>query len=155
MASFYLAANAFVERNGEYLMVQEGKEHVKGSWNIPGGGVEHGEDPVEAVKREVKEETGLQVTEVEGLLGVVNSRSVRDGHPVMVHVFSCRVEEGQPEPDFDQEIIDAEFRDPEKIEKDNLRNDILLKAVKMKEREELIPAENFSEYSHPQLDGEP
>ena len=38
-------------------------------WTLPGGGVEHGEDPCHCVVREVEEETGYQV-EVEELLGV-------------------------------------------------------------------------------------
>jgi len=38
-------------------------------WTLPGGGVEHGEDPYHCVTREVEEETGYQV-EVEELLGV-------------------------------------------------------------------------------------
>lgn len=155
MARFYTAADALIEKDGKYLMIQEGKEHVKGSWNIPGGGVEHGENPIEAVKREVYEETGLKVTEVEGLIGVMNSRSVRDGHPVLVHVFSCKVEEGEPQPEFDEEIIDAEFKDLENIEKEELRNDILLKAIEMKKKGEILPAENFSKYRHPQLEEEP
>ncbi|MEV4386060.1 NUDIX domain-containing protein [Micromonospora sp. NPDC049580] len=38
-------------------------------WTLPGGGVEHAEDPYDAVVREVAEETGYQVR-VEHLLGV-------------------------------------------------------------------------------------
>ncbi|MDG4772026.1 NUDIX hydrolase [Solwaraspora sp. WMMD792] len=43
-------------------------------WTLPGGKVEHAEDPVDAVVREAAEETGYQV-EVESLLGV-DSRTV-------------------------------------------------------------------------------
>lgn len=38
-------------------------------WTLPGGGVEHGEDPFDGVVREFREETGYDVA-VEGLLGV-------------------------------------------------------------------------------------
>lgn len=155
MANFYLAANALIERNGKYLMIQEGKEYVNGTWNIPGGGVEHGENPVEAVKREVKEETGLKVKEVNGLLGSFNARSSKDGHPVNVYLFQCETDGNSPEPEFDEEILDAKFLSPEEIENKELRNDIILKAIKMKEKGNTLPAENFKGYTHPFLDEEP
>jgi 8-oxo-dGTP diphosphatase len=35
---------------------------IKGRWTLPGGGIDHGEDPRIAVVREVYEETGLELT---------------------------------------------------------------------------------------------
>ena len=155
MASFYMASDAIIERNGKYLMIKEGKDYVEGTWNIPGGGVEDGENPVKAVKREVFEETGLKVEEVEGLIGVMNGMSAKDGNPVIVNVFSCKVEKGEPEPEFDEEILDAEFLTLEEIKEKTLRNDIILRSIKMKENSEPLPTENFSGYKHPYLDEEP
>mgnify|MGYP002761186040 FL=1 len=155
MADFYLAANALIKEDGKYLMVQEGKEHVKGTYNIPGGGVEHGENPVEAVKREVMEETGLEVTSIDGLIGVFNSYSSKDNHPVIVHVFSCQVEDKEPEPQKDEEILEAEFKDPDNLQRDKLRNDIVETAIRLKSKENLLPVESFEEYRHPYMDSEP
>lgn len=59
-----------VVRDGSLLMVRRGREPGKGLWSIPGGRLEQGEYIVDAIKREVREETGLEV-EVGDLLGIL------------------------------------------------------------------------------------
>lgn len=54
------------------------------AWNLPGGGVEAGETPWDAVIREVSEEVGLEVR-VERLLGVYSVPA----HPALVFSFRC------------------------------------------------------------------
>jgi ADP-ribose pyrophosphatase YjhB (NUDIX family) len=44
------------------LLVQRGQEPLKGEWSLPGGAVELGETLEEALVREVREETSLDVT---------------------------------------------------------------------------------------------
>lgn len=53
--------SALIVRDGRVLLVRRGKEPFKGYWSLPGGTVEPGETPDEAVRREVLEETGLHV----------------------------------------------------------------------------------------------
>jgi len=51
---------ALIERDGKILLVKETTEKDKNKWNHPAGWIEVGEDPIEAVKREVKEEAGVR-----------------------------------------------------------------------------------------------
>ncbi|RYG46493.1 NUDIX domain-containing protein [bacterium] len=57
-----LAAYAIVRREGRMLLCRLAQGIPSaGSWTLPGGGLEFGEHPEQAVVREVKEETGLDV----------------------------------------------------------------------------------------------
>lgn len=52
---------ALIFRAGEILLVERGKEPLKGFWSLPGGLLEVGEKLDSAVRREVQEETGLEI----------------------------------------------------------------------------------------------
>jgi len=60
---------AILERDGKFLLVKEIKPIAKDKWNHPAGWLEVGENPIEAVKREVKEETGFDF-EPKNILGI-------------------------------------------------------------------------------------
>jgi mutator protein MutT len=72
-----------VVRDGKVLLVRRGKEPLKGRWVIPGGTVELGETLEEAVTREVREETGIEVRAREIVL--VFDRIERAGADVAYH----------------------------------------------------------------------
>jgi 8-oxo-dGTP diphosphatase len=59
-------------------------------WNLPGGGLSHGESPWDGVKREVKEETGMDVS-VERLAGVYDKPDKNE----IVFSFVCKIVDGE------------------------------------------------------------
>jgi 8-oxo-dGTP diphosphatase len=81
-----------VDEAGRLLLVLRGRPPAEGTWSLPGGRVEAGEDDVAAVAREVLEETGLVVT-VGDLVGMVR-RDGPDGTVYEIADYRCVVEAG-------------------------------------------------------------
>jgi 8-oxo-dGTP diphosphatase len=64
-----VAAYAICVRDEQVLLARWIGDDGSPEWTLPGGGMEHGEDPYDTVRREVHEESGYDI-EVTGLLGV-------------------------------------------------------------------------------------
>ncbi|MBI5281532.1 MAG: NUDIX hydrolase [Candidatus Solibacter usitatus] len=56
-----LGVGAVVFNEGKVLLIERGQEPLKGWWTLPGGLVETGERLESAVRREILEETGLEI----------------------------------------------------------------------------------------------
>lgn len=98
-----LAAYALVLREGSVLLTRHSARGPHpGAWSLPGGGVDHGEQPAAAATREIHEETGL-VAEVGELIGIHDEHFTgtaphgreEDFHGVQL-VFSASVAAGEP-----------------------------------------------------------
>ncbi|GGR65663.1 hypothetical protein GCM10010269_00170 [Streptomyces humidus] len=68
-----MAAYAVCVRDDRVLLARSPAPGGTHEWVLPGGGMEHGEDPLDTVVRELDEETGYRV-EVTGLLGIDSFR---------------------------------------------------------------------------------
>ncbi|MFC3577597.1 NUDIX hydrolase [Streptomyces yaanensis] len=68
-----VAAYAICVRDDQLLLARGPAPDGTPEWMLPGGGMEHGEDPYDTVVREVEEETGYRI-ELTGLLGVDSRR---------------------------------------------------------------------------------
>ena len=112
--SFSVAAYAVVENErGEVLLTRRrGSE----DWVLPGGSVEEEEAPWDAVVREVREETGLDVA-LERLVGVYAKQRERD----LVFVFAASARGGElRESDERDRVV---FADPRELPDETSNND--------------------------------
>lgn len=85
------------------------KRSDNGNWGIPGGMIEPGEEPAEAIVREVHEETGLWVVP-ERITGVYGGKSQVGQYPngdqyAMTNItFECKIIGGTLTPDGDETL---------------------------------------------------
>jgi ADP-ribose pyrophosphatase YjhB (NUDIX family) len=91
-----VGVGAVIVNQGRVLLVQRGREPLKGHWSLPGGLVEVGESLKTAVIREVEEETGLLVEPVEliELLDRIHREGERIRYHYVIADYLCRVTGG-------------------------------------------------------------
>ncbi len=81
------------DAEGRYFATQRGYGDMKDGWEFPGGKMEPGETPEEALKREIWEELKTRI-EVERLLTTVEWDYPK--FHLMMHCFICHISSGHP-----------------------------------------------------------
>lgn len=100
-----LVAGVIVDMDRKLVMIKRDLEPGLGLWTFPAGFVDRGEVVEEAAKREVREETGLEV-ELGGLVGVYS----RDGDTNILVVYAGKVTGGELQ--AGEEVQEAGLFDP-------------------------------------------
>lgn len=106
-----LAVGAVARLDGALLLIRRGTAPEIGRWSLPGGRVEFGEVMAEAVVREVREETGIDV-----FCGAVIDWVERmgDGYHYVIVDFEVMVD-GDPTPTAGTDALEAAWVDLDEI----------------------------------------
>src|SRR3989338_2775898 len=81
-----IVAGGLVVKDGKFVIVREKKNGIAGLWNFPLGGLEEGEKITDCAKREIEEETGLEVR-LDYLVGVYQNPKRPNGDCVVKFIF--------------------------------------------------------------------
>ncbi|MEM0374058.1 MAG: NUDIX hydrolase [Sulfolobaceae archaeon] len=106
-----VAVGVLIEHEGKYLLIKRLKPPSAGHWAVPGGKVEYGERLEDAAKREIKEETGLDI-EVGEIIAIVEV--FREGFHYVIIDFKGKIIGGNLKPNSD--AIEARFFSPSEIQ---------------------------------------
>jgi 8-oxo-dGTP diphosphatase len=110
-------------------LIKENKPFAMNKWNFPSGRIESGEDILNAARREVKEETGLDV-ELTSTTGIYNFKSSAGNQVILFH-FIGEVTGGSLNIEED-EIIDSKWvkmLDLVNIDNEELRDARVIKQI--------------------------
>jgi ADP-ribose pyrophosphatase YjhB (NUDIX family) len=112
----FLAVSAAIFRDGKVLVVRRARKPALNLYTMPGGVVEAGETLTEAVAREVREETALQI-EVLSLAGhreaVMRDKEGRVERHFVIMCFAARWISGEPV--LNEELDEARWMDPGEV----------------------------------------
>lgn len=88
-----VVAAAVIIKNGRVLLTRRAEgQHLAGIWEFPGGKLEHGESPEEALVRECREECGIEV-EIDEILDVAHHRYPEK--EVLILFYRCELRRGE------------------------------------------------------------
>ena len=109
----YLAVSAAIIRDGKVLVVRRARNPALGIYTLPGGGVETGETLMQAVTREVREETSMDIEPV-ALAGhreaIARDAQGRVERHFVILCFAARWLSGEPV--LNEELDDARWLAP-------------------------------------------
>jgi len=103
-----VGVGAVVVREGRALIIKRAHEPRKGEWSLPGGHVNLGESLFDAVRREVREETGLEVHPgpiIETFDRVHRDPDGRIRYHFVIVDFVCEAPKGDPVAGDDAEAV--------------------------------------------------
>ena len=116
------------DKEGKILLIKRSEKYgcLKDAWDIPGGRIDFGEEPVEGLKREIKEETGLALKEVKKILDVSTVYKDESKHIIRI-TYLCEVEESSIT--LSSEHTEQAWFNPEQLRNLHFKDELLKRTI--------------------------
>lgn len=131
---FFNAASAVAglvpDRDGRVLFIRREREPARGKLGMPGGFVDPGESAEDALRREVREEVGLELSDITYLASFPNRYPYAGVmYPTVDLFFTCRAEDVTRVQALDA-VAAIEWRDPAEVAPEEIAFDSMRAALR-------------------------
>lgn len=114
MENYRKGASCFIIQNNSILLTERRTEPLIGYWEVPSGKQEVGENVEQTIKREVKEETNLDVEIIEEIGININDEYKFESHMFLAHIVGGELVNTEPHAHSKIEFFDLNNL-PEKL----------------------------------------
>ncbi len=121
----HVGSYGVIIRDRKIALIKKARGGYKGLYDLPGGGIEHDETPLEALTRELMEEIGVSIVKAELLDAVsktfkwdVNDELIQDLHHIGI-LYTVEIEGNELKTDADGlDSLGGEWKDIDKVKEE-------------------------------------
>lgn len=123
----HVGSYGVIIQDGKIALIKKARGGYKGLYDLPGGGIEHDETPLEALTRELMEEIGVSIVKAELLDAVsktfkwdVNDKLIQDLHHIGI-LYRVEIESDELKTDADGlDSLRGEWIDIDKVKEEDV-----------------------------------
>lgn len=123
----HVGSYGVIIQDGKIALIKKARGGYKGLYDLPGGGIEHDETPLEALTRELMEEIGVSIVKAELLDAVsktfkwdVNDKLIQDLHHIGI-LYRVEIESDELKTDADGlDSLRGEWKDIDKVKEEDV-----------------------------------
>lgn len=127
MVDTHVGSYGVIIQDGKIALIKKARGGYKGLYDLPGGGIEHDETPLEALTRELMEEIGVSIVKAELLDAVsktfkwdVNDKLIQDLHHIGI-LYRVEIESDELKTDADGlDSLGGEWKDIDKVKEEDV-----------------------------------